>query len=316
MGRILITGGAGFIGSEFAQQAKAKGYDVIVFDNLTNSSESKFETLRAIGIDCILGDIRDEVAVYQAIKDCNYVVHLAAQVSVTESIQNPDETMSVNVSGTRVLLNESKKSSIRKFVLASSAAVYGNIKSLPLKETEIGDSVSPYAESKLINEDDIKTLNPHNCQTFALRFFNVYGETQPVKSGYSAVIPSFIEQMSRDENPIIFGDGKQSRDFVHIHDVCNAIFSCLEHDLGLNLHFVLNVATGQSTSVIDLVNELNEIISNQNNGRLHSPEFVNARSGDILHSKGCIELISKTLGWAPSIKLQEGLARMIQQVRD
>ena len=316
MGRILITGGAGFIGSAFAQLAITKGYQVTVLDNLSRSSDSEFESLRAIGVDCILGDIRNEETVSHAMKDCSYVVHFAAQVSVPESIQNPDETIDINVNGTQILVNESKKGSIRKFVLASSAAVYGNNNSLPHKEAEIGEALSPYAKSKLKNEEQIKDLNSIDCQTFALRFFNVYGLNKSIKSRSSAVIPSFIEQMLRRKNPVVFGDGKQSRDFVHIDDVCNAIFSCLEYDLRAKMHFVMNVATGNSTSLVDLIGELNEIMSSQGDGKLRSPEFVDARGGDILHSKGCIERITKTLGWRPSIQLREGLTRMIQQVRD
>ena len=249
-------------------------------------------------------------------KDCSYVVHFAAQVSVPESIQNPDETIDINVNGTQILVNESRKTSIQKFVLASSAAVYGNNNSLPHKEAEIGEALSPYAKSKLKNEEQIRGLNSIDCQTFALRFFNVYGLNKSIKSRSSAVIPSFIEQMLRRKNPVVFGDGKQSRDFVHVDDVCNAIFSCLEQDLRANMHFVMNVATGNSTSLVDLIGELNDIMSSQDDGIMRSPEFVDARGGDILHSKGCIERITKTLGWSPSIQLREGLTRMIQQVRD
>ena len=316
MGRILITGGAGFIGSAFARLAITKGYQVTVLDNLSRSSDSEFESLRAIGVDCILGDIRNEETVSHAMKDCSYVVHFAAQVSVPESIQNPDETIDINVNGTQILVDESKKGSIRKFVLASSAAVYGNNNSLPHKEAEVGEELSPYAESKLKNEEQIKDLNSIDCQTFALRFFNVYGLDKSIKSRSSAVIPSFIEQMLRRKNPVVFGDGKQSRDFVHVDDVCNAIFSCLEQDLRANMHFVMNVATGNSTSLVDLIGELNDIMSSQDDGIMRSPEFVDARGGDILHSKGCMERITKTLGWRPSIQLREGLTRMIQQVRD
>ena len=316
MGRILITGGAGFIGSAFAQLAITKGYQVTVLDNLSRSSDSEFEALRAIGVDCILGDIRNEETVSHAMKDCSYVVHFAAQVSVPESIQNPDETIDINVNGTQILVNESKKGSIRKFVLASSAAVYGNNNSLPHKEAEIGEALSPYAKSKLKNEEQIKDLNSIDCQTFALRFFNVYGLNKSIRSRSSAVIPSFVDQMRRGENPVVYGDGKQSRDFVHIDDVCNAIFSCLEYDLRAKMHFVMNVATGNSTSLVDLIGELKEIMSSQDDGIMRSPEFVDARGGDILHSKGCIERITKTLGWRPSIQLREGLTRMIQQVRD
>lgn len=316
MGRILITGGAGFIGSAFAQLAITKGYQVTVLDNLSRSSDSEFESLRAIGVDCILGDIRNEETVSHAMKDCSYVVHFAAQVSVPESIQNPDETIDINVNGTQILVNESRKTSIQKFVLASSAAVYGNNNSLPHKEAEIGEALSPYAKSKLKNEEQIKGLNSIDCQTFALRFFNVYGLDKSIKSRSSAVIPSFIEQMLRRKNPVVFGDGKQSRDFVHVDDVCNAIFSCLEQDLRANMHFVMNVATGNSTSLVDLIGELNDIMSSHDDGIMRSPEFVDARGGDILHSKGCIERITKTLGWRPSIQLREGLTRMIQQVRD
>lgn len=316
MGRILVTGGAGFIGSAFARQAKANGFDVTVFDNLANSHESKFESLRKLGIHCVLGDILDSIALSHAMKDCIYVVHFAAQVSVHGSIKNPKQTMRVNVEGTRAVVHEAKKGLIRKFVLASSAAVYGDNPSSPLKENDVGRNLSPYAESKLMNEDQISDLNSQGCQTFALRFFNVYGNGQSVKSGYSAVIPSFIDQMTQRQNPIVFGDGKQTRDFVHVHDVCNAILCCLEQELGPDMHFILNVATQQSTTLIDLIDEISQILSNRYDRKSFSPIFEESRKGDVKHSRGSTERISALLGWKPNISLREGLTRMIQQVRD
>jgi nucleoside-diphosphate-sugar epimerase len=316
VGRILVTGGAGFIGSAFARYALSLGSEVVVLDNLSTGQQSNFDELLNLGIHCVKGDIRDSEVVSEVLEGCQFVVHLAAKISVPESIQNPEETMDVNVKGTQSLIDQCNKHNIKRFILASSAAVYGNNQSLPLEENDVGAILSPYAESKLINEEQISQLHSINCQTFALRFFNVYGNGQCTKYGYSAVIPTFIKQMSSGSSPTVHGNGTQSRDFVHVDDVCRAIFSCLEHDLRANMHFVMNVATGNSTSLVDLIGELNGIMSSQDDGMLRSPEFVDARCGDILHSKGCIERISKTLGWKPSIQLKEGLTRMILQVRD
>ena len=315
MGKILITGGAGFIGNAFARYAHACGLEIVVFDNLSSSQRSCFEELINLGIDCVEGDIRDSVIVSKLLRDCHSVVHLAAKVSVSESIKNPKDTMDVNINGTQTLIDECLKQNIRCFILASSAAVYGDNQSLPLNENDAGKALSPYAESKLVNEEQMHQLHSTNCKTFALRFFNVYGYGQYSESGYAAVIPTFIEQMSNDKPPTLFGNGMQTRDFVHVQDVCRAIFTCLDNDDTEVNEFVLNVATQQSTSILQLVGLINQILSENSKFSPLKPNFTEIREGDIVHSLGSIERIKSVLGWEPEIDIYEGLSKMILQGR-
>ena len=316
VGKILITGGAGFIGTAFARYAHACGLDIVILDNLSSRRRSNFEELIELGINCVEGDVRDPLLVSKVLEDCHSVVHLAAKVSVHESIRNPKETMDVNVNGTQILLDECMKQNIRCFILASSAAVYGDSQSLPLREDDAGMVLSPYAESKLINEEQISQLRSLNCQIFALRFFNVYGNGQDSKSDYGAVIPTFIKQMSGGNSPILYGDGMQTRDFVHVHDVCRAIATCLNYNDSEGNKFVFNVAPQESTSLLELIGLINRILSESLDIFPLKPNFSETRKGDIVHSLGSIELIKSTLGWEPELHIYEGLSEMIRQGRD
>ena len=316
MGRILITGGAGFIGSAFARYALSLGSEIVVLDNLSTGQQSTFDELLDLGIHCVKGDIRDSEVVSEVLEGCQFVVHLAAKISVSESIQNPENTMDVNVKGTQSLIDQCSKHNIKRFILASSAAVYGDNQSLPLEENDAGIILSPYAESKLINEEQITQLHSINCQTFALRFFNVYGNGQCTKSGYSAVIPTFVKQMSNGSSPTVHGNGTQSRDFVHVDDVCRAIFACLEHKSGNENQLIINVASQQSTTLLELIRLINQILSEDTNMSPLQPSFSETRDGDIHHSLGSIERIRTALAWEPTIQLSEGLSAMIQQGRD
>lgn len=315
MGRILVTGGAGFIGSAFAQFAHSLGSEVVVLDNLSTGQQSNFDKLLDLGIHCVEGDIRDTKIVSEVLEGCQFVVHLAAKISVPESIQNPKETMDVNVNGTQSLIEQCSKHKIKRFILSSSAAVYGDNQSLPLEENDFGAILSPYAESKLINEEQIAQLHSINCRTFALRFFNVYGSGQCTKSGYSAVIPTFVEQMSNGCPPTVYGNGTQTRDFVHVDDVCKAIFACLEHKSSNEDQLVFNIASQQSTTLVELIRLINNILSENANMSPLQPLFLEGREGDIHHSLGSIDRIRTTLAWEPTIQLAEGLSEMIQQDR-
>ena len=316
MGRILITGGAGFIGSAFARYAHNSGLKVVILDNLSSGRKSTFDELTGLGICCVEGDIRDSHLLADVLNDCHSVVHLAAKVSVPDSIADPEGTMDVNVNGTQTLIDECIKRNIRRFVLASSAAVYGDNQSLPLEEINVGTVLSPYAESKLINEEQLNQLHSINCQTFALRFFNVYGNGQHTDSGYSAVIPTFVKQMSDRKPPILFGDGMQTRDFIHVDDVCSAIFACLNYESNDVNKLIFNVASQQSTSLLQLIGLINHILSESSNLSPLEPKFSEIRKGDIVHSLGSIERIRTILKWEPKLAIYEGLLKLIQQGRD
>ena len=314
MGKILITGGAGFIGSTLAKKALERGWDVRILDNLSTKLASTAEELKKMGIEIILGDIRDSDSVQRAMQGCDAVAHLAAQVSVPLSVSNPKETMNINVEGTSNVLNACFVHGIRRMVMASSAAVYGEAESLPLKEEDAGQVLSPYAESKWINETQILEARNKGLQATALRFFNVYGVGQRPDGAYAAVIPKFADIMAQGIAPQINGDGLHTRDFVHVHDVCSAIFSLIEGEWEAEKYHVYNVATQTKITLLDLIEAINNTLIKTQNGFVpivptHGPERV----GDIRHSMANIERIQTTLGWKPVVVFEDGIEGLVRE---
>ncbi len=313
MGTVLITGGAGFIGTNLAKRALNRGWVVKIIDNLSTGLESNFKELERLGVDVILGDIMDDNLLEKCVKDCDAVVHLAAQVSVPQSVSNPSETMKINVDGTANVIAASIKSNVRRMVTASSAAVYGDVEYLPLDEDDAGHVLSPYAESKWINESQVIEARKNGLQSAALRFFNVYGEGQRPDGAYAAVIPKFVDMLIQGMTPTINGDGSNTRDFVHVDDVCSAIFLLIEGDWKANQHHVYNVATQTEVSLLQLVDKINTSLEK------HDPNFVKIipkygpeRPGDIRKSIANIERINSVLGWSPRIKFETGIDRIIK----
>ena len=314
MGNLLITGGAGFIGSTLAKKALERGWDVRILDNLSTGLASTAEELKKLGIEVILGDIRDVSLLNSAMQGCDTVAHLAAQVSVPLSVSNPKETMNINVEGTSNVLNACFVHGIRRMVMASSAAVYGEAESLPLKEEDAGQVLSPYAESKWINETQILEARNKGLQATALRFFNVYGVGQRPDGAYAAVIPKFADIMAQGIAPQINGDGLHTRDFVHVHDVCSAIFSLIEGEWEAEKYHVYNVATQTKITLLDLIEAINNTLIKTQNGFVpivptHGPERV----GDIRHSMANIERIQTTLGWKPVVVFEDGIEGLVRE---
>ena len=314
MGNLLITGGAGFIGSTLAKKALERGWDVRILDNLSTGLASTAEELKKLGIEVILGDIRDVSLLNSAMQGCDTVAHLAAQVSVPLSVSNPKETMNINVEGTSNVLNACFVHGIRRMVMASSAAVYGEAESLPLKEEDAGQVLSPYAESKWINETQILEARKKGLQGTALRFFNVYGVGQRPDGAYAAVIPKFADIMAQGIAPQINGDGLHTRDFVHVHDVCSAIFSLIEGEWQAEKYHVYNVATQTKITLLDLIEAINNTLIKTQNGFVpivptHGPERV----GDIRHSMANIERIQTTLGWKPVVVFEDGIEGLVRE---
>ena len=314
MGNLLITGGAGFIGSTLAKKALERGWDVRILDNLSTGLASTAEELKKLGIEVILGDIRDVSLLNSAMQGCDTVAHLAAQVSVPLSVSNPKETMNINVEGTSNVLNACFVHGIRRMVMASSAAVYGEAESLPLKEEDAGQVLSPYAESKWINETQILEARKKGLQATALRFFNVYGVGQRPDGAYAAVIPKFADIMAQGIAPQINGDGLHTRDFVHVHDVCSAIFSLIEGEWQAEKYHVYNVATQTKITLLDLIEAINNTLIKTQNGFVpivptHGPERV----GDIRHSMANIERIQTTLGWKPVVVFEDGIEGLVRE---
>ena len=314
MGNLLITGGAGFIGSTLAKKALERGWSVRILDNLSTGLATTAEELKKMGIEVILGDIRDVSLLNSAIQGCDAVAHLAAQVSVPLSVSNPEETISVNVEGTSNVLNACSLHGVQRMVMASSAAVYGEAESLPLEEGDAGQVLSPYAESKWRNESQILEARSKGLQATALRFFNVYGVGQRPDGAYAAVIPKFADMMTQGSAPQINGDGLHTRDFVHVHDVCSAIFALIEGEWQAEKHHVYNVATQTKITLLDLIEAINNALIKIQSGFVplvptHGPERV----GDIRHSMANIERIQTTLGWNPVIVFEDGIEGLVRE---
>lgn len=305
MKKILITGGAGFIGNHVAQVLLKQGLEVKIYD-LKPSSLSKVESVQ--------GDILDEVQLEQAAYGCDAIVHLAAQISVPRSIQNPEETYNINITGTQNVIACAEKMGIRRVLLASSAAVYGDATAIPLKEETIGTLLSPYATSKYDNEHQVVLARERGLEAVALRFFNVYGPNQSVQGAYAAVIPKVIETITSGQRPVIFGNGQQTRDFVHVQDVAMGIFKLLGIDWNKVHSHVYNVATQQQISILELIETVN--LNCVELGILEAPVqplFENPRIGDIKHSVANIEKIMEQIEWSPTIDFHQGIRTLLQQ---
>ena len=314
MGKLLITGGAGFIGSRLAKIASNKGWDVTILDILSTGLQSNADSLQSKGIEVNIGDIRDKSLVASLVAKSTAVVHLAAQVSVPLSVENPEETMEINVQGTQNVIDSCLANGVTRLVVASSAAVYGEAETLPLKEEAAGDLLSPYAESKWANEQQIIEARSNGLQASCLRFFNVYGAGQRPDGAYAAVIPKFADMMAQGIAPRINGDGGQTRDFVHVDDVCNAIMTLIEGDWKAESHHVYNVATETKISLLDLVSVINNSLAKK------VPEYVplkplhgEERAGDIRHSMASIGRIKEVLSWQPSVDFQDGIDELIAE---
>lgn len=314
MGKLLITGGAGFIGSRLAKIASKKGWDVTILDILSTGLQSNADSLQSKGIEVNIGDIRDKSLVASLVAKSTAVVHLAAQVSVPLSVENPEETMEINVQGTQNVIDSCLANGVTRLVVASSAAVYGEAETLPLKEEAAGDLLSPYAESKWANEQQIIEARSNGLQASCLRFFNVYGAGQRPDGAYAAVIPKFADMMAQGIAPRINGDGGQTRDFVHVDDVCNAIITLIEGDWKAESHHVYNVATETKISLLELVSVINNSLAKKLTEYMPiKPLHGEERAGDIRHSMASIGRIKEVLNWQPSVDFQDGIDELIAE---
>ena len=297
--KILVTGGAGFIGSHIAEHFSSEGHSVVVLDNLSTGY------LRNVpvndNITFINGDICDPAVVADAVQGVDYVFHHAALVSVPLSCQKPADAFRINTIGTLNVLQSSLDAGVEKVVLASSAAVYGNNPVLPKREDMLPEPASPYAISKLDCEYLARMFyTEHGLRTTCLRYFNVYGPRQDPDSAYAAAIPIFLSRACSGEKLVIYGDGRQTRDFVHVSDVVQANVSAMGHGDGE----VFNVATGLSVTIRELAENIVEIVGT-GAGIVHEDE----RAGDVRDSRADV---SKIAGWWKSeIGLYEGIKGMI-----
>lgn len=309
MAKVLITGGAGFIGGHCARKFRDAGWEVKLFDCVSIEED---DPLVHSGCTVQNGDVRDEQAVNRAIEGCDAVVHLAAVVSVPQSIENPAETMDINVQGTQNILNASQRSNLRHVIIASSAAVYGEQEMMPVDEAVAVEPLSPYGESKVRNERDVVSARNEGLNAIALRFFNVYGPKQSYESGYASLIPLFVNKMIRKEQPEIHGDGLQSRDFIHVDDLANAIVKLAT----LSERFptpVANVATQTQTSVLEIFEAIDYHLTKKHHYPSIRPQFISTRAGDIKHSCGSNSRLKATIDWVPNVDLKDGLSELVDE---
>lgn len=305
--RYLVTGGAGFIGSHISRELLERGHSVRVFDNF---SSGKRENLHGLDVEIVEGDLRDADAVAQAVKGMDVVFHEAAFVSVPESMEKPQECFDVNVTGTSGLFESARRAGVRRVVVASSAAVYGDSEAYPLSEDTPLRQLSPYAVSKRVDELYAELFTGQfGLEVVALRYFNVYGPRQRPDSMYAAAVPIFIRRMLDDKPITIFGDGGQSRDLVNVRDVVQANLLASEHPAAPGQIF--NVCTGVETRLLDLLDILYEIFPN-------APKHVHAdpRPGDIYRSIGTPKKIMDALGFKPQVSLVDGLHEAVESMRN
>ncbi len=298
---VLITGGAGFIGSHAAAALLAAGERVRVLDDFSTGRRENLASLSGV-LDVIEGDVREPETVAAAMHGCDRVLHLAAIASVQRSFDDPAATEAVNVGGTANVLVAARNAGARRVVLASSCAVYGATSELPVAETAPPRPESPYARSKLAAEGLCRAASGRDgLQAAVLRFFNVYGPRQDPSSDYSGVIAIFMERLSRGRPCTVYGDGRQTRDFVFVADVvtaCRAAFDGRALDAT-----PINIGTGVETSLLDLLAALTEA-----SGREPAAAFAAARTGDIRRSWAACELAAKVLGFRAGVSFAEGVA--------
>lgn len=305
----LVTGGCGFIGSHLVEALTAQGHRVRVLDNLSSGHARNLEHIRG-RVEVIVGDIRDVAQIDAATAGMDYVFHEAALVSVFDSVNRPRDNHDINITGTLNVLEAARKHGVRRVVMASSAAAYGNNPDLPKREDMRPEPESPYAIGKILGEYYFRVYAKlFNLSTVALRYFNVYGPRQDPTSMYSGVISKFTDVLTKGGVPKVFGDGGQTRDFVFVRDVVQANLLAM-HSGHVEGGDVFNVGTGRRTSLLDLLATLGGLI-----GRTPTPEFHEARAGDIRHSVADIGRAGEVLGYAPAFGLREGLAELVASVR-
>ncbi len=306
---MLVTGGAGFIGSHIADRLLSQGFEVTVIDNLANGClENIARNQGRAAFHFVKGDIRDWDLVKKTMKGIDAVFHEAALVSVALSIQDPILTNEINVSGTLNLLKVSADLGVKRFIFASSAAVYGKAQKPREKEDMIPNSTSPYGVSKLAAEKYVRLFyDVYGLETVSLRYFNVYGPRQSfnVEGQYGGVITIFLNRLLNNTSPIIHGDGKQTRDFVYVQDIVEANMLALDNKNSAGELF--NIGTGSRVSVNQMVKILKTLTNRKNLKNI----YTNPRPGDIRHSCADICKAQKILGYNPKFSFEKGITELV-----
>lgn len=303
--KFLVNGGAGFLGSNIVEELVERGGEIRVVDDFSTGKKGNIEPFLS-KIEFLGGDLSDFRMVEKAVKGVDYILHQAAIPSVPRSVKNPLRSNEANVTGTLNLLWAVLKTNVKRFVYASSSSIYGDTPILPKREDMSPNPLSPYAISKLTGEYYCRTFYEiYGLETICLRYFNVFGPRQDPNSRYAAVIPKFITCMLNKPQPIIYGDGEQSRDFTYVANVVEAnILAAKAEDTSGE---VFNITCGQRTTINELVEKLNKIL-----GLNIEPYYTKPRKGDVKHSLADIFEAKKKLGYTPKTNFEDGLKMAVK----
>ena len=308
----LVTGGAGFIGSNLCEAILNMGYRVRCMDDFSTGKRENIESLLSCkGFSFMEGDIRKLDDCMIVCEGVQYVLHQAAWGSVPRSIEMPLLYEEINIKGTLNMMEAARQKKVKKFVYASSSSVYGNHPVLPKKEGQEGELLSPYALTKRVDEEYGKLYTKlYGLDTYGLRYFNVFGRRQDPNGAYAAVIPKFIKQLLNDEQPTIYGDGKQSRDFTYIENVIDAnLKACMASSDAAGQSY--NVAYGGREYLIDIYHELCKAL-----GKKIEPIYGSERTGDIKHSNADISKAKELLGYDPEWSFERGIQAAIEWYKE
>lgn len=306
MSKVLVTGGAGFIGSNLAERLIAEGAKVRIIDNFATGFQENLAEING-DFEFIEGDLNDADKLAKAVDGIEIVFHQAALPSVPRSVADPVETHNACVNATFNLLVKAKESGVRRFIYAASSSAYGDQPTLPKVETMRPEPLSPYAAAKLMGEYYCSVFNRvYGLETLSLRYFNVFGPRQNPSSQYSGVISRFIDALMKDETPVIYGDGEQSRDFTFIANVVNANIKASQATSGFGE--VMNAANGERITLNELLEVLKKITRRQD----ATAQYLEERKGDVKHSQADNAAAVSTIGYEKLVDLEEGLERTIE----
>lgn len=311
MAKYLVTGGAGFIGCNLTRFLLEKGHDVVVLDNFATGKRENIEGILD-GIELIEGDIRDRETVDRAVAGCAAVFHEGALGSVPRSVEDPMASHDTNVNGTVTVLEACRAADVKRVVFAASSSAYGEREESPKHEGMVPSPISPYAANKICCESYLQAYAAaYGMETLSLRYFNVFGPYQDPNGAYAAVIPAFVSRLLKGEQPVVFGDGEQSRDFCFIQNVCEANWLAANAPADVCKGQPLNIACNQATSLNQILQKLRELLGVDVQADYQAP-----RAGDVKHSLADISLAEKTIGYSPSVYFEEGLEKAIDWYRE
>jgi dTDP-glucose 4,6-dehydratase len=306
MAKYLVTGGAGFIGSNLIRYILAQGHEAVVLDNLaTGKRENMADFIEKI--EFIEGDIRSRQTVDQAVAGCAAVFHEAALGSVPRSVEDPRTSHEVNATGTLTVLEAARAANVKRIIFAASSSAYGDQPESPKHESMVPMPISPYAASKIACEGYMRAYaNCYGMETLSLRYFNVFGPYQDPEGPYAAVIPAWVSRLMRRQRPVVYGDGEQSRDFCYIDNVCEANWLAAHAPAQACDGTAINIACNRATSLNQILALLRELMDTD-----VQPEYTDPRPGDVRHSLADVRLAKKVIGYQPKVFFEQGLRKAI-----